>query len=45
MIRDGADDHGVLDRAWALLDEQYRISHATFQVEPESHDGCQHVTW
>lgn len=45
MVRDGTDGHGVLDQARALLDDRYRISHATFQVEPESHDGCQHVTW
>jgi cobalt-zinc-cadmium efflux system protein len=45
MIRDGTDGHGVLDQARALLDDRYRIGHATFQVEPESHDGCQHVTW
>jgi cobalt-zinc-cadmium efflux system protein len=45
MIRDGTDGHGVLDQARALLDDRYQIGHATFQVEPESHDGCQHVTW
>jgi cobalt-zinc-cadmium efflux system protein len=45
MIRDGTDGHGVLDQARQLLDVRYRIGHATFQVEPESHDGCQHVTW
>lgn len=45
MVRDGTDHHAVLDRARHLLDHDYRIDHATFQVEPASHTGCHQVTW
>ena len=31
--------------ARVLLQEQYGISHATFQVEPDSHTGCTEVSW
>lgn len=45
MVRAGADSHGVLDQARELLTGTYHVSHATFQVEPDTHDGCDHVTW
>lgn len=45
MIGEGVDAHGVLDSARHLLDEQYHVVHATFQVEPDTHDGCHEVTW
>jgi cobalt-zinc-cadmium efflux system protein len=45
MIREGRDGHAVLDQARHLLTRHYGIAHATFQVEPESHTGCQEVTW
>ena len=45
MVRDGTDAHAVLDQARALLLTGYGIDHATFQVEPEDHDGCEEVTW
>jgi cobalt-zinc-cadmium efflux system protein len=45
MTAEGADAHGVLDRARALLVERYGIDHGTFQVEPSSHLGCREVTW
>lgn len=45
MIRDGADAHAVLDRAQALLVERHGVGHATLQVEPESHDGCEELSW
>ncbi len=45
MIADGADSHTVLDRARQLLDESYSIVHGTFQIEPDTHDGCHEVTW
>jgi len=35
----------VLDAARALLHTQYGIEHATLQVEPEDHEGCEDVTW
>ncbi len=43
--RDGTDPHPILDQARALLQDKYRISHATLQVEPETHTGCQEVNW
>jgi len=45
MTTDDSDAHGVLDQARHLLDEDYGIQHATFQVEPESHSGCEQVSW
>ena len=41
----GTETHGVLDRARAMLAEQYGISHATLQVEPDDHRGCDELTW
>jgi cobalt-zinc-cadmium efflux system protein len=45
MIKMDADAHAVLDRARALLDERYHLAHATLQVEPEDHTGCDKVSW
>jgi cobalt-zinc-cadmium efflux system protein len=45
MVSAGTDHHGVLDRARVVLREGYRIEHATLQVEPEDHEGCEEVTW
>ncbi|MCL4144742.1 UNVERIFIED_CONTAM: hypothetical protein GTU68_045447 [Idotea baltica] len=39
------DSHQVLDQARDLLQTRYGIDHGTFQVEPDSHVGCQDVTW
>ena len=41
----GTDHHTVLDQARQLLAEQYGIDHGTFQVEPDTHEGCHDVTW
>ncbi len=41
----GADSHGVLDQARQLLQERYAIDHATLQVEPTDHTGCDQVRW
>jgi cobalt-zinc-cadmium efflux system protein len=41
----GTDHHDVLDQARHLLAGSYGIDHGTFQVEPESHEGCDEVTW
>ena len=35
----------MLDRARDLLRERYGIGHATLQVEPEDHTGCDEVGW
>ena len=45
MTRADADAHGVLDRARVLLAERFGIAHATLQVEPETHVGCDELTW
>lgn len=45
MTSDGTDAHQVLDRARLVLAETYGISHGTFQVEPDTHQGCHEVTW
>ncbi len=41
----GADPHPTLDRARSLLEDEYGISHATLQVEPDTHEGCAEVAW
>jgi cobalt-zinc-cadmium efflux system protein len=45
MVRDGADSHGVLDRARDVLRHGYGIAHATLQVEPDTHRGCDELSW
>ena len=45
VVDDDADTHGVLDQARALLQGQYRIEHATLQVEPADHRGCDELAW
>ncbi len=43
---DGADHHSILDQARELVAATYGIDHTTFQIEPESHVGCQQdCTW
>jgi cobalt-zinc-cadmium efflux system protein len=45
MIRSGEDAHAVLDQARHLLDARYHLAHATLQVEPDDHTGCDNVSW
>ncbi len=45
VVTAGTETHGVLDQARALLSDSYGISHATFQVEPDDHHGCDEMTW
>lgn len=45
VIPAGADSHAVLDQARELLQTQYAIEHATMQVEPDDHTGCDEVHW
>jgi cobalt-zinc-cadmium efflux system protein len=45
MVRDGTDSHGVLDRARDLLRDGHGIGHATLQVEPDTHEGCDELAW
>ena len=45
MVAAGTDSHAVLDQARALLAAQHGITHATLQVEPDDHRGCEEMTW
>jgi cobalt-zinc-cadmium efflux system protein len=45
MIGAGTDAHGVLDQARSLLSERHGLHHATLQVEPDDHRGCDDVSW
>jgi cobalt-zinc-cadmium efflux system protein len=45
MVRAGTDTHSVLDQARHLLAERHRLQHATLQVEPDDHHGCDEVAW
>jgi cobalt-zinc-cadmium efflux system protein len=44
MTSDTADPHPVLDQARSIL-EEVGVTHATLQVEPESHHGCSDISW
>ena len=43
MVGTATDHHQVLDQARDVLRERYGIGHATLQVEPEDHRGCDEV--
>jgi cobalt-zinc-cadmium efflux system protein len=45
MVRVGTDAHAVLDQARVVLRDSYAIDHATLQVEPDDHHGCDQLTW
>jgi len=45
VVPTGADHHAVLDQARHLLSTRYDVTHGTFQVEPDSHEGCHELTW
>lgn len=45
MVCEGTDTHQVLDQARVLLLERYGIGHATLQIEPDNHEGCDEVEW
>ena len=45
MVRAGTDSHGVLDQARDVLRDRYGVGHATLQVEPDDHTGCDEVSW
>jgi cobalt-zinc-cadmium efflux system protein len=40
-----AQSHDVLDAAREVLATRHGISHATLQVEPVSHKGCDEIDW
>lgn len=45
VARTGADHHAILDRARELLADRHHVQHGTFQVEPDTHEGCHDITW
>jgi cobalt-zinc-cadmium efflux system protein len=45
MVTRATDHHAVLDEARVLLRDHYGIDHATLQVEPDDHRGCEDVSW
>ena len=45
MVSTDADHHAVLDQARVLLADRHGIPHATLQVEPEDHQGCDELDW
>ncbi|WP_052847823.1 cation diffusion facilitator family transporter [Streptomyces avicenniae] len=40
-----ADPHAVLDRARDVLRRRHGVAHATLQVEPSGHEGCDELGW
>ena len=44
-VASAADTHRVLDEARVMLRERHRLEHATLQVEPADHVGCEEVGW
>ncbi|UDY37765.1 cation diffusion facilitator family transporter [Dermatobacter hominis] len=45
VVTDAADHSAVLDRARVVLADGHGIHHATLQVEPEGHTGCDELDW
>ncbi|KUO16223.1 cation diffusion facilitator family transporter [Streptomyces dysideae] len=45
VTADRANGHAVLDQARDLLRDRHGVAHATLQVEPADHTGCDRVGW
>jgi len=45
QVQPGTDPHAVLDQARVVLHERHRLDHATLQVEPSDHQGCDEIGW
>lgn len=45
MVAAGTDTHRVLDQARQVLQERHHVVHATLQIEPDDHTGCEEVGW
>lgn len=45
VVAVGTDTHAVLDQAREMLLHAHKLEHATLQVEPDDHTGCEQVGW
>ena len=45
MVKVGTDHHAVLDEARTVLGDGHGVAHATLQIEPDDHKGCDEVDW
>jgi cobalt-zinc-cadmium efflux system protein len=45
VVKSTSDTHSVLDRARFVLGDRHGLAHATLQVEPDDHHGCEEVNW
>lgn len=45
MVTTGTNAHHVLDQARQVLAERYHVAHATLQIEPDDHTGCEQLGW
>ncbi|QYC40979.1 Cobalt-zinc-cadmium resistance protein CzcD [Nonomuraea coxensis DSM 45129] len=45
VTADQNDHHAVLDQARDLLRRRHGVAHATLQVEPHDHTGCDEIGW
>jgi cobalt-zinc-cadmium efflux system protein len=45
VAHDQVDTHAVLDRARDVLRQRHGVAHATLQVEPSTHHGCEELGW
>ncbi|MCX9193578.1 cation transporter [Carbonactinospora thermoautotrophica] len=44
-VQPGTDSHAVLDQAREIFQTRHGITHATVQVEPTDHKGCDQLHW
>jgi cobalt-zinc-cadmium efflux system protein len=45
VTHDQSTTHAVLDRARDVLKTRHGVAHATLQVEPADHTGCDELDW
>lgn len=45
MTHEAVDPHAVLDEARDIMRLRFGVEHATLQVEPRTHTGCQELAW
>jgi cobalt-zinc-cadmium efflux system protein len=45
QVHPETDTHAVLDAARVMLARDHRLEHATLQVEPTDHTGCEEIGW